>query len=178
MPVTLSSLHSHTGSRPGHQTAPQGWTWLGLPYSVHSSIFHCNYSVPPCNVELEIRLSICLSVHVSHRCLEDIFRTTKLCATKLGMMVHHRNPECHVKGPGSYLQGQGHSAGSKPKKNPQLFLLHLVNLLTFCNQIWCKGASLHARVLYDNFRLLSSRSRSQWGSKSSGNICPDVFSIT
>ena len=28
-------------------------------------------------------------------------------ATKLGMMVHHHDPECHAKRLGSYLQGQG-----------------------------------------------------------------------
>ena len=29
-------------------------------------------------------------------------------ATKLGMMVRHHDPECHVKRFGSYLQSQGH----------------------------------------------------------------------
>ena len=34
--------------------------------------------------------------------------------TKLGTVVHHQEPECHVKkkrGGGVYLQGQGHSVG-------------------------------------------------------------------
>ena len=30
-------------------------------------------------------------------------------ATKLGIMVHHHEPDCHVKKLGFYLQGQGHS---------------------------------------------------------------------
>ena len=50
--------------------------------------------------------------------------------------------------------------------------------LTFCIQFWYmySGASSQAGVLCDNFRLLSSRWRSQWGFKSPGNICPnDIF---
>ena len=31
--------------------------------------------------------------------------------TKLGIVVHHDEPECHVKKLGFYLQGQGHSVG-------------------------------------------------------------------
>ena len=31
--------------------------------------------------------------------------------TKLGIVVHHHEPECHVRKMGFYLQGQGHSVG-------------------------------------------------------------------
>ena len=31
--------------------------------------------------------------------------------TKLGIVVHHHEPECHAKKMGFYLQGQGHSMG-------------------------------------------------------------------
>ena len=31
--------------------------------------------------------------------------------TKLGIVVHHHEPECHAKKMGFYLQGQGHSVG-------------------------------------------------------------------
>ena len=31
--------------------------------------------------------------------------------TKLGIVVHHHEAECHVKKLGLYLQGQGHSVG-------------------------------------------------------------------
>ena len=42
-------------------------------------------------------------------------------------MVHHRDPECHAKRLGSYLQGQcqRHSAGSNPQNKPP----ELLNLL-------------------------------------------------
>ena len=51
-----------------------------------------------------IGLSVCLSVRMSHLCPEDVFRTNKLRATKLGVMVHHHDLECHAKRLGSYLQ--------------------------------------------------------------------------
>ena len=37
----------------------------------------------------------------------------QLFVTKLGILVHHHEPECHAKKMGFYLQGQGqgHSAG-------------------------------------------------------------------
>ena len=140
----------------------------------------------------------------------DIFWTTQHFLTKLNMLVHHNDLECHVKCMGSYLQGQGHSVGRYPKKNnlkllqPNLvqwciitsqccvtildccaegqgdsegsslpknnFIPYLLKFLTFCNQMWYSGASTRARVLCDNSGLLCSRSRSQWGFKSSGNI--------
>ena len=34
----------------------------------------------------------------------------------VSMMVHHHDLECHAKRFGSYLQGQGHGAGSNPPK--------------------------------------------------------------
>ena len=57
-------------------------------------------------------LSVCLSVCVSHLCPEDIWWTTKLYATKLGMMVHHHDLEHHAKRLSCCLEGQGHSASS------------------------------------------------------------------
>ena len=44
--------------------------------------------------------------------LEDIFSTAKCFVTKLGMVMHHHGPECHVNGLVCYLQGQGLSDGS------------------------------------------------------------------
>ena len=47
----------------------------------------------------------------------DIFVPTRLSVslqpfvTKLGIVVHHHEPECHAKKMGFYLQGQGHSVG-------------------------------------------------------------------
>ena len=38
--------------------------------------------------------SDCLCVRLSHLSPEDIVRTTKLYAAKLGMMVHHHDLEC------------------------------------------------------------------------------------
>ena len=74
--------------------------------------------------------SVYPSVHVSHLCPDDIFRTTEPYTTKLGMIIHHHDPvECHAKQLSSYLQGQGHSAGSNPQKimvssiSPELFNL-------------------------------------------------------
>ena len=58
-------------------------------------------------------LSVCPCVKL---CLEDIFRTTELYVTKLGMILHHHNLECRVKRLGSYLQDQDHSAGSNSQK--------------------------------------------------------------
>ena len=57
------------------------------------------------------------------------FRTTKLYATKLGMLVHHHDPECHVERLGSCFQGQGHSAGSNPEKVTVSSISHYLNLL-------------------------------------------------
>ena len=60
------------------------------------------------------------------------------------------------------------SAGWNPNLKT-LFLPYLLNLWTFCTQICYSGPSSRARVLL----LLSSRSMSQWGFKSSANVCPD-----
>ena len=63
--------------------------------------------------------------------------------TKLGMMVHHRDPECDAKMLGSYLQGQVQSVRS----NPQNWTVSLISpdfFFSFCNQVfliisflWC-----------------------------------------
>ena len=46
-------------------------------------------------------------VRLAHLCPDEIFRTTKLYATKIGRMglVHHHDQECHANRLGSYLQG-------------------------------------------------------------------------
>ena len=109
-----------------------------------------------------VRLSVC------HTFVRKIISSEPLNhnATKLGTMVHHHNLECYANRLHSYLQGQGHSVGSNsPKITDSSISPEFLNV---CNQIWYKGASAHAGVLRDNFwLLLSSRSRSQWGSKSS-----------
>ena len=50
--------------------------------------------------------------------VRDVTLVTHICShsaesfvTKLGIVVHHHEPECHVKKMGFYLQGQGHSVG-------------------------------------------------------------------
>ena len=61
--------------------------------------------------------SVCLSVHSRVTPLSGRYLpATELYATKLGMMVHHHDRECHAKRLGSCLQGQGHSVGSDPQK--------------------------------------------------------------
>ena len=63
------------------------------------------------------RPSICTALVF---CPEDI-----LYATKLGMMVHHPDAECHAKRLGCYLQGQAHSEGSNDGR------FHASTLTTF-----------------------------------------------
>ena len=91
---------------------------------------------------------------LSHPCPENIFRTTGLYATKLGLMVHHHDPECHAKSLGFYLQGQ-------VTVWAQILKITVSSIFpefwTFCNQTWYSGPSSWARVLCDNFGLLSSR---------------------
>ena len=41
-------------------------------------------------------MSVFLCVHVSGFCLVDIFRPTQPFGTKLGMVVHHLEPECQT----------------------------------------------------------------------------------
>ena len=48
-------------------------------------------------------------------------RITKLYATKLGMMVHHCDPEWHAKRLNSYLHGQGQRAGSNLQNKSACF---------------------------------------------------------
>lgn len=50
-------------------------------------------------------------VRVFTLCPADNFQTARRFVTKLGMIVHHHEPECHAKGLGCYLQGQGHNEG-------------------------------------------------------------------
>ena len=46
-------------------------------------------------------------------CPDDIFRTTEHFVTNLGMVMQHREPECHAeRKKNCYLQGQSHSKGS------------------------------------------------------------------
>ena len=111
-----------------------------------------------------IKLSVC------HTFVRKISSEPLKCmyTTKLDMMVHHHDvmqndwvPIFEVK-------------VTSPKKTN--FLPYLLN---FCNQIWYSCASTWARVLCDNFGLLSSRSRPQWWYRSSGNIClDDIFWFT
>ena len=77
-------------------------------------------------------------VRVSHLCPEDTLWTTKRYATKLGMMVHHHDPECHAKRVGCCLESQDHSTSSDPITGS---CIYMVDFLTFCNQIWYSSAS-------------------------------------
>ena len=53
--------------------------------------------------------------------VRDVTLVTHICShsaeclqsfeTKLGIVVHQHEPECHAKKMGFYLQGQGHSVG-------------------------------------------------------------------
>ena len=45
-------------------------------------------------------------------CPDDIFWTNGHFVTKLGVVMHHYEPECHAKELVCYFQGQGHSKGS------------------------------------------------------------------
>ena len=63
--------------------------------------------------EVGDRLSICLFVLLSHLCPEDIFRTTKLYATKRAVMVHHHGLGCCVKRFGSSPSRPGSQCGLK-----------------------------------------------------------------
>ena len=47
-------------------------------------------------LESPVCLSFCPSACVSGLCLEGIFRTSEPLGTKLGVMVHHCEPECHA----------------------------------------------------------------------------------
>ena len=77
------------------------------------------------------------------------------------MLAHHHDLERYAKCLGSYLQGQGHSVGSNPQK------ITAWSSEPFATKL---GALSWATVLCDNFGLLCSRSTSQWGFRSSGNI--------
>ena len=44
-------------------------------------------------------------------CPDDILQTTEHCVTKLSIVMHHLEPECHVKRLVCYFQDQGHSKG-------------------------------------------------------------------
>ena len=118
----------------------------------HDSICAICYSIPLqwCNEGwyIGIWLVVC---HLSHLCPEDIFQTTKQ-QTKLGMMVHHHEPECHVAIiPTSSVVSVG--TGAEILKNN--FLPYLIIFSTCYNQMWHSDASSRRRVLCCKFGVLS-----------------------
>ena len=99
-----------------------------------------NHDYTPCSKVWGVTIleSGCLSVHLSCLVQKISSKITKLYASKLGMMVHHHDSGCYAKRLGSYLQLQGHSAGSNPQKiTVSSISPELLNLI----QIWYSGAS-------------------------------------
>ena len=70
------------------------WCIILLPKGKHCGVFRgegCN----ACDIFFPTRPSVCMQPFI----------------TKLGIVVHHHEPECHAKKMGFYLQGHGHSVG-------------------------------------------------------------------
>ena len=65
--------------------------------------------------------------------LDDISSAFEPSITILGMVRQHHGPKCHARRLVSCLQVQGHSEGSFDQM--WLFLPHLLNCWSFCNQI-------------------------------------------
>ena len=97
---------------------------------------------------------------------------------KLGMLVHHHDPECHVERLGSYLQGQGYSAGWNTRNNNCFFHISelLLMFLTFCNQCWHSVVTRRAGVLCGKFWIVVLKVKvTVRAFRSPGNICPNIF---
>ena len=64
------------------------------------------------------------------------------------IVVHHHEPECHIKILVCLFQGQVHSKGSY--NQIRQFLQYLLNCWSFCYQTWFDGTLSKARVSWRN----------------------------
>ena len=69
---------------------------------------------------------------------DDMFWITEHFTTKLGMVMHHYEPDCLPKRLVCCLQGQGHGEGSYN----QNMTFYLLNCWSFCNYTLQNGTSL------------------------------------
>ena len=74
------------------------------------------------------RFRIPVNIH-----LNDLYSAAEPSVTKLGMMMQHHGPKCRGRRLVCCLQVQGQSGGSLDQM--WLFLPHLLNSWSFCNQI-------------------------------------------
>ena len=56
-------------------------------------------------------------------CLDDTFYTTKHFVSKLGIVMHHYESNCHAKRLICYFQGQGHCKSSYDKKRDNFYCI-------------------------------------------------------
>ena len=97
-------------------------------------------------------LYVCLSMCHTF-CLEDIFQTTKLYATKHRMMVHHHNPECHAKRPWvAIFKGKVKVQGQILKKKKKIHISHEF-LTNFTTQFGIVGSLVIFSPYYTDFHI-------------------------
>ena len=97
--------------------------------------------------------------------------------TKLGVVIHHHEPECQVKRLLCCHQGQRHSEGSYFNRN--MTFCYLLNYWTFCSQtlVWWHMIMSWLVSWKDCIAVLCSKSRSQQRLKISLNVHLDhIFS--
>ena len=86
-------------------------------------------------------------------------------ATKLGLIIQHHKPECPVQNLDYYIQGQGHSKGSKCQWMLVRMIFSESQNILLPNVVWWCGIMSQSIMCIKFFLLflLSSRSGSQRG---------------